>query len=252
VAEMTVLGIVLLVTSFVGSSATQINDIAIRPWLLGQFVLLVWSAELLEQWVGEDAPTLPSIFSALTRRRPRSALRLLFVVGILSTALEAFATRAWPPLMDHNISGIPNVLSPDAHLGERTYAARLAYEYANDKLPPGIRIQNNPFTYLDRPGGLYCRRDLVVADRVAYGVPREEFQVLVNRVGAIFIGTDYSNWHVIDQICSDSGIGAIVVKDTDPLWRALPLLTRRRRPLYQNQYYLIVACGDFAAQGGPE
>src|SRR5574341_568033 len=186
-AEAILLATVTIILSFTYSTIIQINDLGIRGWLLGQFVLLIWSAQVIQGWLGTRPPTLRSIFGALGNRpRIGKPLQILLIIGVLTTLLEAFSTRVWPMLVDWDVAGFPNGLSPDTNLGSRTYYARLAYEYINENLPTRTIIQNNPTIVLDRPSGLYGDRQMVISDRTAYGIPKDVYQALENGVALIF------------------------------------------------------------------
>ena len=128
-AEIILLTTVAITLSFVYSTIIETNILAIRPWLLGQFVLLIWATDVMQGWLETAPPSLSSFFR-VSGNKPRigRTIQVLLLIGILTTALEAFSTRMWPLLVDWNVAGFPNDLSPDTHLGDRTYAASLAYD----------------------------------------------------------------------------------------------------------------------------
>ena len=229
--------------SFVYSTVEQINDLGIRGWLLGQFVLLVWATDAIQKWLENKSPTPKNIFSTIGKQpQIGKALQALLVIGLLTTSLEAFLTRMWPIIVDWNIAGFPNTLSPDTNFGSRNYDAKLAYEYINTHLPTTAIIQYNPNIYLDRPSGLYGERQIAISDRTAYGIPTTTFQAMQNDVATIFQFD--TTWEAIDKKCAQYSIDALVINDLDPLWQRLPELEMQRKPLYQNQYYSVVACGN--------
>jgi hypothetical protein len=245
-AEMITLATVVVLLSFVRSNIIDINDLGIRAWLLGQFILLIWSVDVIYHWLEQEPPWLPSIYkSFMNQPKLGRMLRFLWISGILMTTLETFTTRSWSILVDANIVGSPNSLSPDANLGRRTYAARLGYEYINHHLPEDVITQNNPAVVLDRPSGLYGERQMAIADRTAYGVPMTVFESFQENIGVIFTSENVS-WTGIDQVCRQYYIDVIIIKDTDPLWKSLSALIQQRNPLYQNEFYAIFACGGFA------
>ncbi len=241
-AEAILLTTVTIILSFVYSTVIQINDLGIRGWLLGQFVLLIWASQVIQSWLETQPPSRHSIFGVLgNQTKIGRALQVLFIIGVLTTSLEAFSTRMWPMLVDWNIAGFPNDLSPDTNLGSRTYYARFAYEFINKNLPTRTIIQNNPTILLDRPSGLYGDRQMVISDRTAYGVPKDTYQALKNGIAMIF---NYDTaWSQIDSSCIQYHIDVIAVNDLDPLWKHLSALEQERRPLYQNAYYAVFACG---------
>ena len=242
VAETILLLVVAIMLSFLYSTVEGINDLGIRGWLLGQFVLLVWATDVIQKWLEGKAPTPKNIFDAIGKQpQVGKAMQFVLVIGILTTTLEAFYTRMWPILVDWNVAGFPNNLSPDTNLGARNYDAKLAYGYINFHLPANEVIQYNPNIVLDRPSGLYGERQVEISDR-AYGIPLTTFQAMQKDVATIFVYD--TTWEEIDKKCLQYSIDALVIDDLDPLWQRLPELETQRNPLYQNQYYTVVACGN--------
>ena len=244
-AETILLATVVILLSFVKSTVIVLNDLGMRGWLLGQFVLIIWAVDIFNASAKEKALLTPTLFkSSFISRRINDLLTFLIIVGILTTALEASATRFWTILVDTGVAGVPNELSSDTNLGERTYSARLAYEYIRDNTPQNIIIQNNPTDFLDRPSGLYGTRQMIIADRTAYGVPAEVFKEMSTSIGRIFLLKNARNWDPIDKLCQQYSIQAIVIKDSDTLWSSLPVLRQQRPPLYINQYYAVFNCSE--------
>ena len=242
-AETILLSSVAIFLTFVRSTVIYVNDMGIRGWLLGQFVLVVWAADLL---FDPEEKTVPRLFARIrafaANHGMGNALTIIAVIGLLTSAMEITATRTWPMLIDAGIAGFPNNLSPDTQLGARTYAARQAYDFVRANLPLNIVMQNNPTEFLDRPSGLYGSRQTAIADRTAYGVPTDIFNNHTEQIGKIF-QSRYANWTQIDQICHQFFIQVILVKDTDPLWQSLPVLEQQRQPLYKNPYVELFNCG---------
>ena len=229
--------------SFLYSTVEGINDLGIRGWLLGQFVLLIWATDVIQKWLDGKTPTPKNIFDVIGKQSQiGKAMQFILIIGVLTTTLEAFYTRMWPILVDWNVAGFPNTLSPDTNFGARNYDAKLAYEYININLPLTAIIQYNPNIYLDRPSGLYGERQVAISDRTSYGIPLTTFQAMQKDVATIF--EHDTTWEEIDKKCIQYSVDALVIDDLDPLWQRLPELEIQRNPLYQNQRYSVIACGN--------
>jgi hypothetical protein len=245
IAETVLLTTVIILLSFVKSTVLAIDDLGIRGWLLAQFVLIVWAVDLLQDSSKHEARLTLSLVDRLPySRRIKDLVNIFLIVGIMTTALEAFSTRFWPVLVDAGITGVPNEISPDTNLGARTYDGRLAYEFIRDHTPQNIIIQSNPTVFLDRPSGLYGTRQMIISDRTAYGIPREVFRQMSTSVGKIFLSKNVVGWASIDKLCDQYAIQAIVISDIDPLWSSLPVLQKKRTPLYINRHYAVFRCGN--------
>jgi hypothetical protein len=244
-AEIVLLATVAILLSFVKSTVISFNDLGMRGWLLGQFILIVWAVDILSS-SSKSQPwlTLSSIRALPTSKRFSELIGILLIVGVMTTALEGSATRFWAMLVDTGFAGLPNELSPDRNLGERTYDARQTYDFIRVHTPQNLIIQNNPTVFLDRPAGLYGSRQLVIADRTAYGVPIEVFREMSTSIGQIFLAKYVLDWVSTDKICSQYSIQAIIINDTDPLWASLAVLKELRSPLYINQHYAVFSCGN--------
>lgn len=245
--EIILLLTVIFLLTFVSSNLTGIDDLGIRAWLLGQFVLLIWTVDLVQHLLLKNKWAFPlnlrnlqlSKGSALTR----NLLVVLFTIGVLTTALDMCVLRTWTILIDLNIVGFPNDLSPDMHLGERTYDARLAYDFVRDKLPINVIVQPNPSVVLDRPSGLYGTRQIAISDHTEYGISPMEFLKRVDQISQIFLEKNPASWSKIDHECSQNFINILIVNDTDPLWYDFANLKLQRAPLYENSRYALFECG---------
>ena len=241
VAEVILLSTVILVGSFFRSTTIGNNDLGWRAWLFGQFVLLIWGVDILSKFfLNNQQNNSQSTEIDKTKRY----LTIFLVLGLITTITDVVLLRTWPILVDANIAGFPNSLSPDTKLGERTFAARQAYDYINSNLPEQIHVQHNPSELLNRPVGLYLNRPMTIAGQTAYGVPLKELETRIADTAKIF-ETD-SSWNEIDLSCKQFFIDALVVTNQDPLWEYLPQLEQQRSPLYQNKYYAVFTCGNFS------
>jgi hypothetical protein len=242
--EIIMMTVVLIIGSFLNTSLTGNNDLGWRCWLFGQFVLIIWAVDLAEPYLSgaETFRLSGNMGNAKTRRN----VTTLAIIGIITTVFDLGMLRAFSMLVDADIAGFPNRLSPDTQLGSRTYAARAAYDFIRDNTPPELVVQHNPLTRVDRPAGLYGSRQMAISDHAAYGVSEQDFEARMNSVGNIFEMANAVNWKTVDQLCDAYAINILVIKDIDPLWLSLPALAPLRAPLYQNDYYAVFECGHLA------
>ena len=243
-AEIVLVVVTTIVLSFLYSTLIAINDLGIRGWLPMQIILVVWSVDVIAQFIEDKKWVVPKTFRVLNK--PKSlglVLGITMALGLLTTGLEATSLRMWPILIDMNVANFPNSISVDNHLGERTYNARLAYEYLNAHTNTTNIVQSNPLDMFDRPSGLYSSRQMVISDRTIYGVSLETYKELSGDIGKIF-KQKAKDWNFIDEKCGQYAINVLIIKDTDPLWTSLPALKLIRPPLYENAYYAIYSCGN--------
>ncbi len=246
-AERILIFVVLFIGSFVRSTAIQANDLGWRCWLFGQFILLIWTIDLIQALSKENlGDILPGKIRPMLQRL-RKPLVILAAIGLLTTALDLSLLRTFPQLVDLNIAGFPNNgLSPDTKLGQRTLAAREAYNYIRDNLPENAIVQSNPTRKIDRPGGLYGSRQMAISDLSAYGIPEAEFNWRAREIGTIF-NTSQTTWELIDSLCLRYSINVLILNDIDPAWNSLVPLEQSRSPLYENSFYTLFSCGNLGS-----
>ena len=225
VAEITLLIVVLLIGSFVRSTVIGSNDLGWRVWLFGQFVLLVWAVDVIMRIYPALRLQRGSTMT-FTNQKNWGSLRILLILGLITTILDVSLLRIWPMLVDTGLAGFPNGFSMDEQLGKRTFAAREAYEFIDKTTPVDIHLQQNPTDLLNRPIGLYADRPIAISGHTAYGISQKDFSIRSRSVEQIF-GAETS-WQEIDSSCVENYIDIIVVTDEDPLWKHLAVLGQER------------------------
>lgn len=227
--EIILLAIAFLIGSCLRSTLITSNDLGWRAWLPGQFVLLIWGVDVLENLVFTSQP----VFSVTKEAKKNRNLLLIFLLtGLLTSVTDAVLLRtAWPVMTGADVT-------------RKYYSARLAYNYLRDNIPADAITQNNPLSFVDRPSGLYGTHQMVISDRTAYGVPSDVFDKLVDEVAAIFITENIPNWQYLDNMCRKYSIDVLIVEDGDPFWKNIPELELQRSPLYKNNYYALFNCGN--------
>lgn len=243
--EIILLSVVVVISSLFRSAIVPSNEIGWRGWLMGQFILLVWAVDVLDIYPIFDRARekITGSFDA-AKARSIQVLMLFAVIGFMTSVTDVVLLRFWPALVDQNVAGFPNGLSPDAQLGKRTYAARVAYSFVRDQLPADLVIQPNPEDGIDRQSGLYGTRQIAISANAPFNVPVSLLEKNIGRISEIFTVDDDRTWERIDGLCEEMFIDILVVDDLDPLWDNLPVLSEQRDPLYTNEYFAIYKCGD--------
>jgi hypothetical protein len=243
-AEVLLFVVSVVILSFVRSTIIIINDLGIRGWLTVQFLLVIWSSDVLFRYGSLQKWVSPRMLSQIKGSRLlRMVLSGVLVIGYLTMSLEFISLRGWPIFMDVKTAGDNDQSRPGNSQGERTYSARMAYGYLEDHVDPRAIVQNNPLVTLDRPSGLYGNHQMVISDRTIYGVSLDTYYSLADDVGRMFTSPDLQ-WEFIDKKCDQYLIDYIIVSDRDPLWLGLRSSENDRPFLYQNDHYAIYACGN--------
>ncbi len=239
-AEIILVLVTVLIGSFVKSTVIGSNDLGWRVWLFGQFILLIWSVDVILR-IFPDLKVQKAAIS-FTNRKNWRALRILLILGLITSIVDVLLLRIWPMFVDTGLAGFPNGFSTDTQLGKRTFAARQAYEFINRSTSEDVHIQQNPNDLLNRPIGLYADRPIATSGHTAFGISQPEFLSRSALVAKIFVAE--TNWDEIDHSCQANFIDIIAVSDEDPLWRYLPALKEERNPLYENPFYAVYSCGN--------
>ncbi|MCX6065052.1 MAG: hypothetical protein NT121_04765 [Chloroflexi bacterium] len=231
------------IVTFLRSTVIGNNDFGWRGWLFGQFILLLWGAEVLFSLQQKDMLSPKRVWGfEIDLRTAKRILIPLLMLGVMTTVFDFILLRFWPILVDQNVTAFPVEISPDAHLGERTFAARLAYEYIQENIPANWVVQYNPMRTLDRPAGLYGSHQMALADFTSYGVSPDSFQKRRQEIGALFDTETTFTWQAVDTACKRYFIDVLIINDTDGVWKNLPALKIQRPSLYQNDYYEVFRC----------
>lgn len=233
-----------ILVTFFRSTLISNNDFGWRGPMFVQFILLIWGVDLIQYFWSDRAPTQITIF-----QRPRSiqqirnSLVAFIAIGIFTSVQDAFFLRAWPMLLDAGVPSKSHVLSPDTHLGERTYDARRAYTFIENNLPQDVIVQFNPQHTLDRPAGLYRTRQSAISYHTLYGISPEVANARVAEVGSYF-DMQVNDWQKLDNACDRYRIDILIFRDQDPIWQSLHILEQKRASLFSNQYYAVFSCGN--------
>ncbi|HYM06645.1 MAG TPA: hypothetical protein VEU11_08810 [Terriglobales bacterium] len=238
----------ILICTFLRSNVISNNDLGWRGFLVAQFVLLLWGAELLDE--GLLAPLAPG--SSVSPEWRRLILALL-ALGVAGTLYEVCMVRFYPLLSD--AFNIPRAgwLSPDRKLGKRTYAVRQVYEGLKRSLPARAIVQHNPNAVPgDLSYGLYADHQAVAEGpecAVVFGGDPVLCNAIIRPINDLFQVPAVINASGVDKFCTDLSIDALVVKDTDKAWADKNSWVWKKQPVLANDYARAFRCGKSAGRG---
>jgi hypothetical protein len=226
---LTLAGTSLALCTFVRSSIITNNDLGYRGILLAQFLLLLWAVDLLDD---RKAARRPLVIA-------------LLAVGVVSSVYEAATLRLYA--VASNALALPAHawLNADADSGQRNYELRAAYERLQSRLGAHAIVQQNPNT---SPGdllwGLYAERqtaaDTTSCATVFGGDPRQCGPLLA-RIDPLFQGT--AALEEVGATCRALAISAVLVKDTDPVWKLPGSWVWQRRPEISGAHVRVFVFG---------
>jgi hypothetical protein len=213
----------LLVCTFVRSGVISNNDLGWRGVLIAQFILLLWSVDLLGTLGG---------FS-------RSLAVALLTLGVASNVYDLAMLRLYPWLADRGAVPTIGWIAADRQAGSRTYAERAAWEWINSRTRAGAVVAFNPSVRLqDTSAFLYSRRQILAADTACYtifgGLPKQCDTVRAGLL-RVFSGEPESPCGVLQA-------DAVVVKDTDAVWGNSQSWVWRAEPRYANGHVRVFEC----------
>jgi hypothetical protein len=235
-ASLAMAGTSVLVCTFLRSGATRTNDLGFRGFLPAQFVLLLWTAELLADWPAAQTAGLPS----------RARILALLALGAAGSIYEVGLLRLYPILLDARKAPVVAWLSNDRNLGRRTLSARSAYEQVRASTPETVIVQHNP----DIPDddlfyGLYADRQTAVETRgcgARFGGDPASCAGLYAAVTAIFETTDARDPQKVREACREGSIDILLAKDTDPAWSDKQSWVWTNPPISAQRYARAVRC----------
>jgi len=240
----------VFICTFLRSGVITANDLGWRGFMIAQFILLIWAAEMWDE--GLLAPrTAPQQVVAFGKDR-RGLLIALLVLGVAGSLYEVCMFRFFPLISDHLVLRQWNFLAPDQRLGVRTYALRQVYEGLKKKLPEQAIVQHNPNAV---PGdmfyGLYADRQAAAETSqcgVVFGGDPALCPSVVSPLDDLFEKPGAVDPSRVDAICRDLSIDALVAKDTDKVWADKNSWVWKKQPILANSYARAFLCGRGTAK----
>jgi hypothetical protein len=226
-----------VICTFLRSTAGN-NDLGWRGFLIAQFVLLLWAADLL---AGQ-----PRLHVPLLSTGQKGVLAAMLFLGLAGTAYDLVILRFYPVLSDRRIVPTLGWMSRDRKLGARTYAARLAYEWASSQTAPSAVVQANPDNILqDTLGMSYSGRPTAACDltcNASFGGDPVECVTVVSRLRSVFPPAAAQAPPTLDAVCRNLPVEMVVAKDTDPVWRNHSAWVWAQPAAYANRYLRVFRC----------
>jgi len=227
-AAFAMIGVSMTICTFLRSSLIGNNDLGWRGFLVAQFALLIWTADLLANW-----PKVPR----------RGLLTVLLVLGAAGTAYDVGILRLYPLLSDHN--DVPQVdwFGPDRLVGRRTYAVREAYEWARAHTAADAVVQHNPVRVQDTAALYYAERQSAAADSqcsTTFGGDPGECAPLAAALKALYAAD--ADAGALQHACATLPIDLFVAKDIDRAWRNPASWVWQTQPAFANEYVRMFRC----------
>ena len=224
------------ICTFLRSTVIGNNDLGWRGFLLAEFVLLLWSVDIIGGWVGLV------LVSAFEKR----LLILFLALGVAGTVYELALVRFYPVLADRGVLPPVDWMSADRQCGKRTYAARAAYEWLQTATPPDAVVQASPHVvFQDTLGMNYSGRRTAAADMTClagFGGDPRLCPPIVSRLEEIFPPPGQSAASAILDVCEALPLDVVVAKDTDPMWSDRRSWVWTENPAYGNDYVRLFRC----------
>jgi hypothetical protein len=242
-AAWTLVGTSFLIGTFLRSSTLSSNDLGWRCFLPAQLILLLCGATVVDDWWFHSSSVAPQ---PQQKSWVGGALVTLLILGILGTAYQVFMLRMFPILLDRGAIAGPSWMLPNRQFGKRAYALRSAYEALDAQLPASAVLQSNPATENLILHMLYSARDAAAGDGgcgIDFGGDESVCALRLRKLAALFALPDGSN---LGAMCQEYGIDAVIVEDSDRVWRDPSSWVWSRDPVIANDYVRAFLCGKAA------
>jgi hypothetical protein len=210
-----------------------------RGLLPAEFVLLLWSVELLSGWQRKN----------FLSDNHKSILGLFLILGALGTVCDLALVRIYPLLADAGKVPPLDWMGPDRQIGKRTYASRVAYEWVHGAVPESAAIQANPkVSFQETYSMYYSERRNIAADTsclTAFGGDAKQCPQAVGPLERV-----YAAKAGLRETCENVPADMLVAKDTDPIWADRASWVWTEKPAYANSYVRLFSCKSASHTSG--
>jgi hypothetical protein len=232
-AALAMLGVSVVICTFLASdTADSLNDLGWRGFMPAQFILLLWTTELLDTRVPEQR--IGKVDSAV--------LAVLLAIGLCGTLLDLTSLRAFHPFADSHLfselAGTPYAGHP---IGERSAALVDTYGWIRAHTPVNAVVEPNPddMAYFY---GLYAERPgmAIAGECDAYTGRTAECATSKLVVRPLFSG--FGSIDDFPAACRSFPLDIVVVTNTDRVWRLQESWMRHYQPVYSTKFTKVFAC----------
>ncbi|MDR3762542.1 MAG: hypothetical protein P4M01_00450 [Acidobacteriota bacterium] len=242
-AGWVMLGINLLLVTFVASDATNSNDLGFRGILVTQWILLVWAAPFVASLVDKEIPQLPALW--------KLALVVTLFLGLASTFIQVGILRAFGPVID---AGLCRRLSDDSFLGptpigENTLTFRQSVEKLQTLIPASAVVQYNPEGEYVHLIHLFSNRQAVAGDNLcgsSFGGDYDKCKEALQWINPLYRSQYAAREWNVDEVCDRLGINVLLATNTDAVWNDELSWARKRQPIVDTASLRAFACGTQA------
>lgn len=246
IAMITLVVVAAVVATFLRANIAN-NDLGWRSAMFAQFVLLLWSADVLSVLLKSQAGV---VVARSTHRRATVTLVVSLAIGLLPFAYDAVMMKLYAMVGDLHFPVMrTHGFLDEANLGRRYYDFREAYDWMNRRLPEAAVVQHNPNVYMDLPSGLYGERQVAAAGTYygpMFGIPDAVYQRVADDVAVLF-SDGIADREQASARCRRFGIAVVIVKNTDPIWNNARSWLFREQAEFENRSTRVLSCGGAVA-----
>jgi len=217
---------IFLICTFIRSNTISNNDLGMRGMLIAQFVLLLWSVDLL---------------ASMNLRHVGWLLSATFLLGAATNVYELITLRTFTVLADAGYDpGLNQFFKPNTGFGYRTFDCRQAYEWLDAHSSRKAVEQELPTGTKDFCSGLYSNRQISFPDydiAVAFGAEPATAKHLQNAVQQTLISAPDPA-----SICGTLPMDLVIVRDSSELWQHRSSWIWSKPTIFANPTVRAYAC----------
>ncbi|WP_375461945.1 hypothetical protein [uncultured Enterovirga sp.] len=223
-------GASLLVGGFFASTILA-NDLGWRVVLFAQAAAFCWTVAAVARWISERRA------AGQPRARAPAFIVALALVGYAGSLHTLVWQRAYP------WSGFPDTAFMNAR-PDIDRALRVAYGWANERLPAAFVLQHNPAPGRVFDFGLYSRHRVGVADREAqlFGAHPDAVRERIDALLPVFLVSEPAA--SVRERARKAGIDMLVVTAADPVWQDRTSWLWNAKAAYEDPLVRMVRVGD--------